>query len=727
VASDLLKPGGYTRLLQYLDNLDCEMQKRGAASLDQLASNKMATIEKAAAEALTNPRYKKSYHPYGLPKVESGLDFFDCVTAPCMEPCAVHQNVPEYAWLISQGKYDQALEVILARNPLPGVTGYVCTHLCQTRCTRNNYEEPVAIRALKRVAVEKGKVKLPLKASTGKKVAVIGSGPSGLAAAAFLALNGVHATIFEAKDKAGGMMRLIPAFRLPDEIIQEDIDRITGLGVEIKTSHPITRSPEDLLKEGYEAVYVASGFQKDMPLDIEGSEGKGVYAALDLLERARRGEKVDLGKKAVVIGGGDTAMDSARVARRFTGEPATILYRRTRHEMPASEEELEGAFEEGTILEELITPMKVILKDGRVVALECLRNRLGEPDASGRRRPVPIEGSEFQVPTDSIIAAIGQKPDLYFLDNSSVSRHKNGSVKADETTGAAGVKRIYAGGDVVEGPESIIAACGDGRRAAEAICAELGVSFSEFSTHPAELTEAEILKVKQSRIRKQTKGIPASLPADQRRGFELIEATLTEDIARMEAQRCVQCATFCDKCTEVCPNRANYTYFVSPVNWSLPKISVQNGALAVTGKETYRVDQTRQIIHVDDFCNECGNCATFCVHNGKPYLEKPRLFFKEEDFLKEQDNAFFIREDGGKWSIQRRDGGKTSRLVWDRQTNQAAFECPELAIELSAENFQVKSMSIKQEFAGEMSLQAAATSLVILKGVLTSAAYLIVA
>ena len=718
VASDLLKPGGYSRFLQYLENLESAMTARGAASLDELARDKLANLERAAAEALGNPRYKKSYFPYGLPKVKSGLGLFDCVVAPCMEPCAVHQDVPEYAWLIAQGEYDRALEVILARNPLPGVTGYVCTELCRTRCTRNDYEEPVAIRALKRFAEEHGRVKLPSAPQTGRRVAVIGSGPSGLAAACFLALNGVRVTVFEAKDKAGGMTRLVPVFRLPDAVIQQDIDRITALGVQIKLSHPITVPPEELLKDGFDAVYVAGGFQKDAPLFIEGIEGKGVLAALDLLERTRRGETIDLGSTALVIGGGDTALDAARVARRFTGNPVTVVYRRTKHEMPASKEELEGAFEEGNILEELVSPVRVILEDGRVAALECVRNRLGEPGPDGRRRPVAIEGSEFQIKADSIIVAIGQKPALTFLDGSDVSRHKNGSIAVDPETGLAGASHIYAGGDAVEGPESIIAACADGRRAAEAICAEFGIEFVQPPAPPAELSEEEILQVKHIRARKEARYKPEMLPPAQRGGLELIEATLTEDAARAEALRCVQCATFCDKCVEVCPNRANYSYFVSPVNLMLPLLACQNGGLVATGKESFQVEQTRQIIHLDDFCNECGNCATFCVHQGQPYTEKPRLFLKEHDFQLEDDNAFLIERN----TIRRREGGQESQLSMNNGA--LTFENPHVRLRLSSD-FEIKEMVLKKAFEGTLSLRGAAEMAVILKGVAASAPFLI--
>ncbi len=712
-ATDLLKPGGCSRLLQYLENLEAEMRERGATSLDELAQNKLANVEQAAADALVNPRYKKSALSYGLPKVDSGLGLFDCITAPCMEQCAVCQDVPEYAWLIAHGEYDRSIEVILARNPLPGVTGYICTHLCQSRCTRtaSNYDEPVSIRALKRFAAEKGRVALPATKQVSRKVAIIGSGPSGLSAGFFLALNGVQAVIFEARDVVGGMMRLAPAFRLPTAIIQEDVDRITGMGVEIRLTHPVTGPPELLLKDGFDAVYVASGFQKDTRLEIEGIDAQGVVGALDLLQRVRQGTKVELGPRVLVIGGGDTAMDAARVARRLTGNPVTVVYRRTMEEMPAGGEDRTGAFEEGIILEELASPARVIVRDGCVAGLECIRNRPGETGADGRRRPVPIEGSEFRIEADSIIVAVGQSPDLTFLNRSAVRLQNNGSISIDSATGLAGTPHVYAGGDAVRGPESIIAACADGRRAAEAICAEFEIQFEQLPSNPGKLSEGDVIEVKRSRARREAQRRPDMIPPAQRGGFELIEATLSEEAARAEASRCLQCSVFCDKCVEVCPNRANYTYYVSPEGLNLPIVSCREGALAVTGNTIFRVELARQIIHLHDLCNECGNCATFCVHQGKPYRDKPRLFFDRTGFERENDNAFFV-ESGS--MIRRRESGRESMLTI---ADEIIFENDALKAILSGTDFTIRSMDLKREFEGELSLVAAREMYVILKGI----------
>ncbi len=715
--SDLLKPGGYSRLGHWLENLEAEMGRRNAANLDELAQNKMAALEAAAAEALENPRYKKSYFPFGLPKVESGLELFDCIAAPCVEQCAVGQEVPEYAWLIAQGEYDRALEVILHRNPLPGVTGYVCTHLCQTRCTRNNYDQPVAIRALKRFAFERGQAPRSRGPDTGHRVAIIGSGPAGLAAAYFLALNGVQATILEARDRPGGMLALAPHFRLPPEVVQADIARITNLGVELVLNHRVTAPPEALLQEGFDAIYVATGFQQDAGLEIPGIEGEGVFTALRFLEAVARGGRPALGQKVLVIGGGNTAMDAARTARRLTGHPVTVVYRRTRAEMPAEPEEVAWLLEEGNELRELASPLRIILQDGRVAALECVRNEMGAPDADGRRKPVPIPGSEFQIEADAVILAIGQQPDLAFLEGSALTRHRDGRIVADGASGATHHDRVYAGGDAVRGPALIIAACADGRRAAEAICRQLGLPFRLPEAPRPQLSPDDILQVKQARARKVPQHEPEMLPVARRSGFACVEQTLGEENARAEAARCLQCSTVCDKCVEVCPNRANYPFSIEPVRWTLPVLACHDGKLAVVAEEPFQVTQARQILHIDDFCNECGNCATFCVHQGRPYADKPRLFLQEADFRLEDDNAFYIEHT----RIRRRAGGREASLTVQNRT--LVFENEQVRLRLSPD-FEVIEMTLKEKFEGMFSLKKAAEMGVILQGVSASLPFL---
>ena len=719
--TDLLKPGGVARMGQWLEAIDAAMQERGAATLGDFSRDRLDSVRAAADGAQRDPRYKKSAFPHGLPKVASPLGLWDCVVAPCVEACAVEQDVPEYAWHIAQGDCDSALETILARNPLPGVTGYVCTRLCQTRCTRNDYEESVAIRALKRYAEEHGRADYlsARRAPSGRRVAVVGSGPSGLAAAAFLALSGVSVTIFEARDVAGGMMRVVPPFRLPSSIIDQDIARVLALGVELRLNARVDGPPEDLLRRGFDAVYLATGFQRDAPLRVPGAEGPGVIPALGLLDRSRRGERVELGPEVVVVGGGDTAMDAVRTARRISGRPVALLYRRTRQEMPAAPEELAGALEEGNRLEELVSPVEIVRADGRVTGVRCVRNRLGDPGPDGRRAPVPIDGSDFVVAADTVVVAVGQLPELAFLDGSSISRHRGGGVAVDEATRCAGTTGVFAGGDVVIEPGSIISACADGRAAAESICRHLGVSFAERPWRRPELCERDIVALKRTRALRIEPRRPVMLPVARRADFSLIEATLTAEEARAEARRCVQCTTFCDKCVEVCPNRANYTFTIRPVRWRLPVLDLVDGRVVVVGHEEFVVSQPRQIVHVDDFCNECDDCQTFCVHRGRPYVDKPRLFLDPAAFLAETGNAFRIE---GR-TVRRRDRGEEARLECGGPMR--VFEGGGLRAVLD-DGWSVVEAAAGPAFSGPASLRPAAEMAVLYEGITGSLSFLLI-
>ena len=706
VASDLLKPGGYGRFAQYISGLRDAMAAGGISSLEGLSREPEIALERLVQDGLTSPRYKKAYHPFDLPKVESELDAFDCIEAPCMAQCAVCQNVPEYAHWIRTGNYDRAVAAILHRNPLPASTGYVCTNLCQTRCTRNNYDESVAIRRLKRFAIENGSYPLSPATPSGHRVAVIGSGPSGLAAAFYLALSGIQVAIFEAKERPGGMLAIAPQFRLPSEVVESDIDRIKDLGVEIHCNHKIDETPEALLESGYSAVYVACGFGDDAGPRIEGVETAGVIGALDFLNRVARGDLPELGDRVIVIGGGNTAIDAARTAQRLTGEPTTVAYRRTVAEMPAEEEELHDLLIEGNRLEELSIPCRVFTENGRVTGLECVKAELGELDADGRRRPVPIADSEFVIPASTVILAIGQRSDTDFLDESKiVVRESDGGVDVQET-GQTSLQRVYAGGDIVRGPAIIIAACADGRTAAESICHQLDVEFRAPELPALQLNDLPWGELKASRVRQSSQLQPEFLDVAKRQGFDLVEATFTKDGATTEAERCLQCQLLCDKCVDVCPNRANIGIRITPLEFELPLYGCANGQLQSSGTEFIRISQSQQILHIDELCNECGNCTTFCVHQGRPYRDKPRLFLDRTAFEAETENAYRLDPDG----ISSRVDGATSRLTegpdgqWTYETASARLTlAPDFSvIDSQVEGAAVRTISLRQ--AVEMAL-----------------------
>ncbi|MBC7170277.1 FAD-dependent oxidoreductase, partial [Candidatus Bipolaricaulota bacterium] len=708
-ASDLLKPGGYGRLRDWLTKIGVEMERRGARSLAELAADRRRVLAQAAADATADPRYHKAAFPHGLPKTERSLAAFDCIAAPCVERCPIGQDVPEYAWAIARGELDRALAVVLARNPLPGVLGYICTHVCETRCTRNNYEEPVAIRALKRVAFDGGREPdLRPSPPTGRRVAVIGGGPAGLSAAHFLALSGFGVTVFEAGDRLGGMPALAPAFRIPQEVIDRDVERIRKLGVELRPRAPVTEPPERLLEQGFDAVFVAVGLAADARLGIPGEDGPGVFGAVDFLRRVRRGDPVSVGPRVVVVGGGNVAMDAARAAARLARRPVTVAYRRSRGEMPADREELEELLREGNEVLELVQPVEVVRGGGAVVALRLVRTRLGEPGPDGRRGFVTVPGSEFDLPADTVIVAVGQRADVPFLAGSRIARTADGRVKVDPPTGRASAAAVYAGGDLVRGPATIVEACADGRRAAEAICRDLGIPFPSPAVPYPALSPADVRAVQVARTQREHRRAGSALPVARRAGWDLVEAPLAPDDARAEARRCLQCSSVCDKCVEVCPNRANLAYAVAPVQWSVPILSTANGQLQVVGEEPFVVAQGRQIAHVVDLCNECGNCGTFCVHQGRPFLDKPRLYLDPDAFRRAEGRAFHAAAG----AIAMREDGREARLSGP---DPWTYEDDEIVAVLDRA-FRPRELRLKRALGGPRSLRPAAEMAVLLTG-----------
>jgi putative selenate reductase len=626
VCSDILKPGGYARLTQYLGELNGWKPN----------ANNAEYLDKYAEKVISDKAYKQD--PYHIPDIKTAreLSYFDCINAPCVDTCPTNQDIPDYLYHASKGEFDKAFEVIMKKNPFPSVLGMVCDHLCQTKCTRINYDNNILIREVKRFVAENGIKENFLKPAkeNGKKISIIGAGPSGLACAYFLRLAGFKVEVFETKNIAGGMVAdAIPLFRLKNQSIQKDIERIKQLGVKINYGSKIDASAFEKIQKGSDYIYLAAGAQKFKTLGIDGESAKGVMDAFEFLSSIKRGEKIELGKNIIIVGGGNTAMDVARTANRLVEKngKVVVLYRRTKHEMPADAEEVKALIEEGIEIIELASPEKIQVENGKISKLLCSRMKLGEPDASGRAKPIKIPNSEFEILADTIIPALGQDIVIDFI--------KPELLQANPKTFETQLKNVFIGGDAMRGAATIIKAVGDGRKVASQIINSAEISF-DFEPEKANrgLAYKDYIIKKSKRIKGEN---VSEINLDDRKNFNLVISSLTKEQAVKEASRCLLCDDVCSVCVTVCPNRANYTYFTKAVSLNISKAIKNGNNISFEKSSVKNIAQKYQILNIGDFCNECGNCTTFCPTNGAPYRNKPKFYLTAKSF-KEIENGFML-------------------------------------------------------------------------------------
>ena len=612
LATDMLHPGGYAKMKQL-----CEICKEAPEAW------KKETIDvsrlRKFVEEVSSPKgiAGKEFRGTNSSKVGTPLSLFDCYVAPCVEACPIHQPIPEYVALAGEGRLAEALSLIYTSNALPNITGWICDHQCQNHCTRMDYEGPVQIREVKRIAAEKGFDEF--KASMWEKpdepadvkAAVIGAGPAGLAAAYFLALAGFDTSVFEKEKNAGGVVaNIIPEFRIPLEAVEKDVQFIKDNGV--KFNFGTEKTIKELRDEGFEYIFVGVGATASNDPHVSGNGPR--ESAISFLLRSKNGEKIDLGKNVVVVGGGNTAMDAARMAIRTQGvESVTVVYRRSQSEMPADREEYEMALSDGVKFLFLANPSDVT--DG---IMNVKKMVLGEKDASGRRKPVE-SGETFSLDCSYMISAIGEKADQNVLDAIGVGEEGKVYIIGDTKTGPSTVVRCIASAqsavdDAIDKVYEDILSQDDDEK--ECDCEGECTCSSQ---------EEEVIEEDEDidEIRSEEDDFFASIR--EKKSSVLLSASKTsKDFLKTEAKRCLECSYYCNKCTEVCPNRAN---------------------VMLDMRDTGLFDDPFQILHLDAYCNECGNCAAFCPHDGGPYLKKFTLFSRLDDFENSTNSGFYSEND----------------------------------------------------------------------------------
>ena len=649
LATDMLKPGGYSRMAQMADILEKNSKTWGRKDIDAKA------VEELCQKARSSYYTQKEFRGDAKAKVAGELPLFDCYVSPCMMACPIHQNIPDYVQLVGEGRYAEALDVIYEENALPNITCNICDHQCQFHCARMEYEGAVQIREMKKIAVENGTEEYLEKFFEAPqnpadvKAAVVGAGPAGLSAAYFLAKAGFKTTIFEKADNAGGVVaNIIPNFRIDPKAIQADIDHVARHGVKFNYGvKPEEVTVKALKDAGFDYIYYAVGSEKDNEIKIDGD--KKVFGALEFLEAFKEDRALALlDKNVVVTGGGNTAMDSARAAKRTAGvENVTVVYRRTQKEMPADPDEFKLAKADGINFVFLANPKS--MADGKLV---CAKMELGEPDASGRRRPV--ETSEtVEIPCDVLITAIGEHADSEALTWYGLPVNEKGWPVVNPETNESPVKDVFAIGDVQSGPSTVVRCIASARKAVEATIDKILDSVKDSELEDPKCEGCNGCDDASSCEGCNKEGCKADSNCDCRKNepeedeaedeeylededkfYKDVQARKThlcldcktpcssvDEFAQRESRRCMDCTYYCNKCVDVCPNRAN---------------------VAIDMRFSESSDDPFQILHLDAFCNECGNCATFCNHEGRPYKDKFTLFSRKDDFEDSTNSGFYV-------------------------------------------------------------------------------------
>ncbi|MCK5838762.1 MAG: FAD-dependent oxidoreductase, partial [Bacteroidales bacterium] len=532
------------------------------------------------------------------------------------------------------------------------------------------------------------------------------AGPSGLSCAHFLALAGLEVTIYETKPKPGGMVSAaIPSFRLTDEAIDLDIETIKKSGVKIHYGKTIDKKAFGQLSKNNDFVYIATGAQQSSKLQIKGIEATGVLDPLDFLFNVKERKPTGLGTHVVIIGGGNTAMDAARTAYRLVGEhgKVTIVYRRTIKQMPADRGEIKAVMEEGIDIIELTAPLRINTKNGKAISLSCCRMELGEKDKSGRPGPVMIPDSEFILKLDTVIPAIGQDIVIDFLEVS-LLKTKPGFYETQ-------IPGLFIGGDALRGASTAINAIGDGRKAAQEIIKNAGMKYD-----PALVTNRPHLSLSNHMVARAKRVNPVNIHETSllnRKNFKLVSSTLTEEEAIKEASRCLLCDEVCNICTTVCPNLAFHSYETVPASYKLQEIIHKGEKQVIIEDHTFEITQKYQILHIADWCNECGNCSTFCPSSGSPYKDKPHLYLSK-DAYNADDEGYYLENKEDELILYQKSKERKSMLTLNN--DMLSYSADGFLVTLNPSTLRIINFENRGKSGREINLQNAAEMSIVLQG-----------
>jgi putative selenate reductase len=710
VCSDLLMPGGYGRLAQYFQELSRAFANYQAKNIREyiLKSGSAYSVNETALEnlrnyairTLSNPAYQKSELTHLSIKTQRPLFLYDCVHAPCVDACDTHPNIPDYCWFTANNDPEKAINTLLIDNPLPSLTGTLANDPCRLKCTRINYDYPVLMKEIERFIDDNtpaevlGAMPAP---SNGIEVAIIGGGVAGLSAAWFLAKYGFSVEIYEAAAEAGGMARSVaPDFRLDQALVEKDIERIKAVGIKIQNDVRVDSERFEQIRKDSQYIFIATGASKPLPMGIQGEDSEGIIDGISFLQQARTKTLAIKGNNFAIVGSDDLAADAARTAQRLIDNNGTVTLISP---VPADEMLLDQSMkdaltEENIQIIDATETISVIARGGNVAGLEL--TSIYEDDYA---QPYILE-------FDTIITCLGTEADIDFFDMNKLQPRKGSN--------ATKMKRVFAGGSLLDPSATTLQVIGDARRAAYEIVMDAGVVLPANLFKQTKNVDIEKLKIQKShREKPYTAEI---IPAAERKGFELITKTLKPLRAVKEAARCLQCDTICNVCVAVCPNRAMLGFEVTDADRLIPAVSFSGEKFKVSYQHKIPIRQRFQVLNIADWCNECGNCTTFCPTAGSPYLDKLRLHFNRQRFNADKNTEALLLTGTGNYrvlTLKKEDSLATLTENWDA----LIFEDDNCMAVLDKVNFKIQHIDMFIDVDGVYEIPAIAEMKILFKAV----------